>query len=123
MTKIVLIDDDYASGILEEHLAYRGHDVSRYKSASEALGDLDKISDASLVILDIIMERPENLPTQNIGGGQSTGMVIYRELRSRKPELPILVLSATQDSHLVKMFLNDKKLGFYRSGMHVVSKI
>jgi DNA-binding NtrC family response regulator len=55
---IALIDDDYATDILIEHLIFRGYDARRINSAAAALQSLDDIAAADLVILDIIMERP-----------------------------------------------------------------
>jgi 3-oxoacyl-[acyl-carrier protein] reductase len=43
MPKIVLIDDDYASEILLEHLAMRGYDARRVKSAAAALESLEDV--------------------------------------------------------------------------------
>ena len=112
MANIVIIDDDYSIGILGENLGYRGHDIRIIDSANEALKQLDAIVSADIIILDIIMESPDQFMNNGVGGGRSTGMVIFKELRKRTTDIPILVYSATQDKDLIDIFINDKNTKF-----------
>jgi CheY-like chemotaxis protein len=105
MASVVLIDDDYATEVLVENLGFRGYETRRIASASAALETIDEIAKADLVILDIIMERPEG--ESSISGDRTTGMKILKKLRQKNPELPILVFSATVDRDLIDAVINN----------------
>ena len=60
MSKILIIDDDAALELLAENLRFRGHEVERFSSASQALDSLDKVLSNNLVILDILMDMPDS---------------------------------------------------------------
>jgi two-component system, chemotaxis family, CheB/CheR fusion protein len=83
-TTILCVDDE-ASGlyfrklILEQH----GYRVLTAVSASEGL-DIFKASDVDLVVTDHLL-------------GRGTGTKMAAEIRSLKPEVPIIVLSGTSD--------------------------
>jgi len=112
MANIIIIDDDYALEILVENLKYRGHEVRRLGSASRALSDLDDIISADLIILDIIMEIPESHTRVSVSGGRTTGLVIYKELRARNTQIPILAYSASQDKDVIDIFDDDPNSRF-----------
>lgn len=112
MANIVIIDDDYALEILAENLRYRGHEARRLGSASETLRNLEGVLSADLIILDIIMEIPDSLADEYVSGGRTTGMAIYRRIRERNPDVPILAYSATQDRDLVEVFRDDPNSRF-----------
>ncbi|MBI4288716.1 MAG: nucleotide-binding protein [Chloroflexi bacterium] len=113
MAKVCIIDDDYLLAILAENLGFRGHDVTRYSSAAQAIQNLPHIRSSRLVILDVIMQWPESFPSgENASGGRSTGMYIYKELRSRDADLAIIVFSAIQDKDLIAVIAADKKARF-----------
>jgi CheY-like chemotaxis protein len=97
MSKIFLIDDDLASEIIVENLSWRGHEVRRISSIDEALQDIEKITVADLVILDLIMAVQEDASVASTDGVRSIGMLLFRELRKRRASLPILVFTANQD--------------------------
>jgi len=80
MAYITIIDDDFSVEILAESLRYLGHDVTRLGSAHEALQRLDKIARSDLVVLDIIMQRPDDLPGSDVSGGRTTGMILFQRL-------------------------------------------
>jgi len=101
MPKIILIDDDYATEILVENLVFRGFDACRIKSAIAALQSIDDVAAADLVILDIIMERPPKGGEPPISGDRTTGMALFKALREKNQNLPILVFSATTDRDLI----------------------
>jgi len=112
MANIVIIDDDYAQEILAEHLRYRGHEVRRLGSASLALSDLDSIISVDLIILDIIMEMPESYRMESVSGERTTGLVIYKSIRERNTEIPILAYTASQDKDVIDIFADDPKSKF-----------
>ena len=112
MANIVIIDDDYAQEILAENLSYRGHEVRRLGSASETLRNLEDVLSADLIILDVIMEIPDSLAEEYVSGGRTTGMAIYKKIRERNPDVPILAYSATQDRDLIEVFRDDPNSKF-----------
>jgi len=112
MSKIFIIDDDIQLNLLAENLMYRGHDTSRISTATEALDQIDDLLQCDLIILDIIMELPASHTRRMITGITNTGMLIYRELRSRNIEIPILAYSACQDSDTIDVFKDDKHSKF-----------
>jgi len=112
MANITIIDDDYAQEILAENLRYRGHEVRRLGSASLALRDLDNIISTDLIVLDIIMEIPESHTAVSVSGGRTTGLIIYKEIRARNHEIPILAYTASQDKDVIDIFNDDPKSKF-----------
>lgn len=112
MANITIIDDDYAQEILAENLRYRGHEVRILRSASLALRDVADIISADLIVLDIIMEVPESYTEVSVSGGRTTGLLIYKEIRTRNPEIPILAYSASQDKDVIDIFRDDPKSKF-----------
>lgn len=112
MKKITVIDDDYASEILVEHLVCRGYDAHRIKSASAAIQAMDEVLNADLIILDIIMEHPQNCQISSISGDRMTGMYIFRIIRERQPTLPIIVLTASRDRELTDILTQEPHTWF-----------
>lgn len=101
MANIFLVDDDLASELLAENLHYRGHRVERVSSVDDAISQAKLISDADLVILDLVMPRSEDVAEKDAGGSRSTGMLVFRELRRERADLPILVYTANQDASVI----------------------
>jgi len=112
MARIVIVDDDYASEILVEHLGYRGHDVRRLTSADEALKELKVITESDLLVLDIIMARSPSVSAGNISGGRNTGLTIFQNVRRVNPKLPILAYSATSDLDVIALLRKDAHTTF-----------
>lgn len=86
----------------------QGHHAWRISSAADALRNLEDIATADLVVLDLIMPVPEDGGAGSLDGPRSTGMAIYRELRRRRPDLPILVFTANQDPALIDVIRSDR---------------
>jgi CheY-like chemotaxis protein len=99
-TSIVIIDDDLAMDMLAESLRIRNQNAVRIGSANEALEKLSDILAADLVVLDIIMEWPENQTGPNMGS-HSAGAEIFKQIRAQRRDLPILVYSATEDHAII----------------------
>lgn len=112
MARIVILDDDYASEILVEHLGYRGHEVRRLTSADEALQDLKVIAQSDLLVLDIIMARSPSVSGGEISGGRNTGLTIFQNVRKLSPKLPILAYSATSDLDVIALLRKDPHTTF-----------
>lgn len=107
MSEIVVVDDDYASGILVDNLTFLGHDVVRFRSADEALTDIEHTTNSDLIILDIIMEPPASRTDPGVSGGRNAGMEIYRQVRARRPDLPIIVYSASNEPDITDVLSCD----------------
>ena len=112
MARITILDDDFSTEILAENLRYFGHDVSRVPSAQEALSDLDRLLACDLVVLDIIMECPPELPEAKISGGRTTGMSVFERIRQKRPDIPILAYSATSDREVIDALRRDQYTRF-----------
>jgi len=97
MAKISFVDDDLASELLVENLKQRGHEVSRVCSVDDALRDTASLARSDLVVLDLIMPRSSEAPTDCLDGARCTGMAVFRELRKLRPDLPLLIFTANQD--------------------------
>ena len=76
MSKITVVDDDYASEILVENLRFRGHDVYRLRTVDEALSEMDRVIGSDLIILGLIME-----PSSSASGSAivPSGMIRTRQ--------------------------------------------
>ena len=96
MSKLFIIDDDAAIAPLADGLYFQGYEIQRVTSATEALARLDEVLSCDLVVLDVLMDVPDSysgVVDRSIHGG----MVIFREIRSRTDEMPILVYTAQLD--------------------------
>jgi CheY-like chemotaxis protein len=107
MATIFFVDDDFASELIVDNLRNRGHNVQRASTIDEALHDAARIAKSDLVVLDLIMPgSPEVSNTPD--GARSTGMLVFRELRRRRADLPILVYTANQDPAQVSVIEADQ---------------
>jgi CheY-like chemotaxis protein len=107
MANIFFVDDDFASELIVGNLRQRGHDVQRVADADGALRDAERISKSDLVVLDLIMPLSQEASPIPADGARSTGMLVFRELRRRRKDLPILVFTANQDPALVDVIEAD----------------
>ncbi|MDD4877282.1 MAG: nucleotide-binding protein [Dehalococcoidales bacterium] len=107
MPKILIIDDDAALEMLAENLRLRGYEVQRYSSASQALKSLDDVLKNELIILDILMDIPKSETVQITSGIRAVGMHIYRQIRSKNKNIPIVVYSGCNDADLVEIVKDD----------------
>lgn len=112
MSKITIIDDDAALELLAENLHIRGHQACRFSSTSSALSSLDDILSSDLIILDIFMEIPANLPYKLASGVRTSGMAVYRDIRSNNKKIPILAYSACQDKETIDLINKDPNARF-----------
>jgi len=91
---------------------YRGHNVERVPSVDGALKRAKQIAKSDLVVLDLVMPGSTDASLDTAADGiRSTGMVVFRELRRLRKDLPIVVFTANQDPALVDVIAAD---GFAR---------
>lgn len=112
MACIVIIDDDLAMDTLTDSLRFRGHDAYRIATVAEALGEIERIVSADLVVLDIIMQWPQDRPTTGLTGNRTAGMEVLREIRRQRQNLPVIAYSATQDALVTDAIADDQKTLF-----------
>lgn len=101
MAKIIIVDDDLAMDVLVERLRYKGHEVERIPSATKAIQNVERVIQADLVILDVIMAWPEHNERGDLAGAHNAGMEVFRSIRDRRKDLPIIIYSATQDGSVI----------------------
>jgi DNA-binding response OmpR family regulator len=105
---IALIEDDPAcsenyGSLLED----RGHKVTVYEEADDAVNALHDIAKTDLVILDLMMRLGSIIKPDE---GEETGIGIYLRLRNLTKDLRILVLTArTYTAEMTAVFASDKK--------------
>jgi CheY-like chemotaxis protein len=116
MANITIVDDDFAIEILAENLRYFGHEVSRLANAQEALSNLDELLESDMLILDIIMECPTDMPEAKISGGRTTGMTIFQRVREKRTDIPILASLLHQTATLLMPYDVTHTHDSYRSG-------
>jgi len=112
MSKISIVDDDAALELLAENLGFRGHEVHRFDSTSNALSSLNDILLSEFIILDIFMDVPASLTGELVSGIRTSGLAVYREIRSHNKEIPILAYSACQDKDTIDLINNDQNARF-----------
>jgi CheY-like chemotaxis protein len=107
VANICVIDDDLASELLVENLRHRGHNVERIAVADQAVQNAQRLAQADLVILDLIMPRSGDISETSAEGVRATGMLAFQALRQARKDLPILVFTANQDPAIVDVVEND----------------
>jgi excisionase family DNA binding protein len=90
---ILVIDDDESIRVLfKEALRDSGHTVSSAQNASEGL-ELITSGDYDLVFLDLLMPGTD-------------GAMIFKQIRSVKPDLPVTIITGYPDSDLMMSAMN-----------------
>ncbi len=111
MAKIIIIEDDPAIDILLDNFQYRGHDVIRFGSLLEADESIDIITNADIIILDIIMPRTsDDIIARSVD--RYAGMELYRKIRNINNRIPINVYSAIQDISIIQVLSDDTATTF-----------
>ncbi|MDB5364636.1 MAG: hybrid sensor histidine kinase/response regulator [Rhodospirillales bacterium] len=83
---LLVEDDDEVAALVSEMLLYLGFTVTRAASAAAALGALANERRIDLVFSDIMMP------------GSMNGVELAREVRKRRPDLPVLLTSGYADA-------------------------
>ena len=104
---IALIEDEpdcYEN--YEALLLDRGHNVTVYQYADDAIVGLEEIAKDDVVVLDLMMQLGSLIQPDE---GEETGIAIYRRLRKLSLTQPILVLTARSEAELLHNFKSDEK--------------
>lgn len=107
MARISVVDDDALLELFTEHLGFLGHEARRFNSTSGALGSLPDIVSSNLIILDIFMDPSETHTEKLASGVRTSGMAVYKSIRSSDKKTPILVYSACQDRDTIDLINKD----------------
>lgn len=113
MPRIAIIDDDFAMENLVDFLGGLGHEVVRYKSAAAALAALDSVAQSDLVILDVLMERPSEIPEEAAHGGHRTGVELAKRIRLLAPRVKFVAFSAAHDPDVAEFFRSQPGSAFF----------
>ncbi len=115
MARILLIDDDAAQEALVENLHFRGYDIQRFSTARQVIESIDSILTYDLIILDILMDYPKDPIEFDVSipsGIHNVGMYLYRYIRDKNKNIPILVFSGCSDKEIVDIIRDDKCASF-----------
>jgi CheY-like chemotaxis protein len=86
--RILIVDDEPdVLKVLAEALTLLGHDVRLASSGDEALDIVEREDSINMVLLDVILP------------GRS-GVETLKELKTRRPQLAVILMSAVKDSHV-----------------------
>ncbi len=98
------MDDDFATEALVDYLSGKGYEAIRI-GLDDALDEiLDVLVKSDLVIVDVMMQRPDGISEHASHGGHRTGLVVAQRLRGMNPSLPIIAYSASQDAEVQRWF-------------------
>jgi CheY-like chemotaxis protein len=107
-SKILIVDDELATADAAPHGSYMwyytqalrdgGFHVSKAQGPDDALEELSsKNKEVDLVILDIMMPPGKAYEKEDTLDGLRTGVFLAKAIQSRRPHLPILVLTNVQN--------------------------
>lgn len=109
--KIALIEDEPDCYENYEIVLRRNfnHDVKVYYDADAVIDELDEICDCDLIILDLMIQLGTKIRPDE---AQETGIAIYKRIRKKSTQIPIIIITAISFSDIVELFKNDKKLKY-----------
>src|SRR5215467_13162499 len=97
---------------LVDRLVGQGYDAERISSIGSMVDGLAKLAGADVVVLDVVMQRPPDMPEGPARGGHRTGFVLAQRLRQANKSLPIIAFSASMDPEVQEWFNGDPNLAF-----------
>lgn len=97
---VVFIDDDIGNmDLFEEKFRRLDLDVQPFDEVDSGMAFLEN-NDVAAVVLDIMMSPGKRYAHLDTRKGKRTGVHLYKELRSLRPDLPILVFTHSELAHL-----------------------
>jgi CheY-like chemotaxis protein len=110
VTRVLLVENDTDQARPFIHaLADDGFHVTHVGSASRALKAIDS-DEFDLAVLDILMPTGKSFHPRSTAGGTKTGLSLAREIRKRKPGLPLVALTYSEDREVRDWFGRDKSV-------------
>ena len=110
--KILIVDDDrFLTNRLDSSLTNHGHDITVINKSTELNEKLDIFKDYDLILLDLMMRKPEKLV---VNGNEETGEAVYRLIKKMDKNKPVVVITGKDR--------NDIATRFSREGTKVLQK-
>lgn len=114
MAKILFVDDENRrTQVYLEELRQSGYDAVLKTETDAAFEYLQQNQDIDVLILDIMMP-PGVKFADKTEQGLNTGVILYDEIRTIAPNLPILVLTNVADRSVAQKFHEDDNCWFHQ---------
>ena len=100
--KILIIDDDkYLTSPLKSSLEHNGHTVFVINKAKDLLDDLTIINEYNLIILDLMMRKPQNLVVPK---SKETGETIFEKIKEINKDIKIIIVTGKDNGDIKTNF-------------------
>jgi DNA-binding response OmpR family regulator len=111
MDKITLIDDDRGSmSLYVQALRKSGFEVEHLHRVDLALQHIaTSANPSSIYILDLMMPPEDALDLEEAGFGLTSGVEIYRRLRKKFTNVPVLLLTSVSNPTILRSLPLDEK--------------
>lgn len=108
--KALLIDDDFAvTRLYIWELEREGYDVQHVRDPDEAWGAVTEDgSGISVFIVDVMMYSGERYKKVNTENGLRTGVLLYQDIHSLYPDVPVIVLTNLENKRILAEFKGDR---------------
>lgn len=118
MASVLYIDDDrFDSQIMIERLSHFGHAIDFEHDAAGADDRLRSDTSYDVIVLDIMMRR---MMLDKREGESQTGHILYRVAREKRPNIPIVVLSALGKKRATVDMEDDVNMSWLRKPVDAV---
>lgn len=110
MKNVLIIEDERTfANIVGELIQAEGFGCTVAYSASEAEAQFEKLGrEIHVVILDLMMARTGSFASKRQNTTE-TGDEIYEAIRSKTPDLPVIIMTAKTKDNLMKRYYTDKR--------------
>ena len=97
----------------QEHLWLKGHRIkleevgfviTECRSADEVLPHVRSSERLDLVVMEIILPHGESYDLRETDDGMKTGVLLYRDIRAVRSDVPIIIFSTYSEKAMEKMF-------------------
>ena len=109
MARVILIDDDHGPmDLYVQALRQSGFHVEHLDTVSQALDHVVKANKpADLYLIDIMMPPEDALTLEESQYGLTSGIVVYRRLRQRFPDVPVIMLTNISNPEILEILPAD----------------
>lgn len=101
MKKRILFIEDEKFFLEQLQMALIDYEITPAYSASSGM-ELIQSRDFDAVLLDIMMPPPSDVDPEFVDYGRSTGVELCRQIRSIKPDIPIVALTVVRDPGILE---------------------
>lgn len=100
MKNILLVDDDpYLTDDIKEFILFEGYGCDVVNSAAGFFeNSFENLNKYSCIVLDLMMKRTDRIKDEN--DDLETGEILYGLIKEKKPNIPIIILSAKNKNEL-----------------------